>query len=73
MIDKTEIKKKIEEDEDYIRSPKNDNSLQKFLNKSVDDVEDSTIARFLMLTEEEVEKIYQEAIQMLRKDMVADD
>jgi hypothetical protein len=34
-----------------------------------DDAENSTIGRLLMMSEEEVEKTYQEAIEMLRKEM----
>lgn len=70
MIDKTEIQRKIATEEDYIRCPKFTNSLNKFTLKNSEGVENSTIARLLMLTEEEVEKIYLEAVQMLRDDMV---
>lgn len=69
MADKDEIKKRVIEDEDYIRSPKFSNSLAKFLNKNTEGVEDSVIARLLSMPEEEVEKIYQEAVQALREDM----
>ena len=69
-MEKEEFKAKIETEEDYIRSPKFSNSLEKFLNRNSEGVENSVIARVLMLTEEEVEKIHQEAIQMLRDDMV---
>jgi len=70
MIDKTEIQHKIATEEDYIRCPKMDNSLNKFTAKNSEGVENSAIARLLMLTEEEVEKIYKEAVQMLKEDMV---
>lgn len=72
MADKDEIKKRVIEDEDYIRSPKFSNSLAKFLNKNTEGVEDSVIARLLSMPEEEVEKIYQEAVQALREDMADD-
>lgn len=72
MADKDEIKKRIMEDEDYIRSPKFSNSLQKFLARNTDGVEDSVIARLLLMTEEEIEQIYQEAVQALREEMAED-
>lgn len=69
-IDKDEIKKKILEEEDYIRSPKFANSLKRFLVKNDDGVETSVIARVLAMSEEEVEQVYADAIQTLRDEMV---
>ena len=71
-MDKDDIRKKIQEDEayeDFIRCPKCGNSIKKLLAKYPDGVEDSAIARFLMLTEEEIERIHKEAAKMLREDM----
>jgi hypothetical protein len=70
VIDKAEILHKIATEEDYIRCPKLDNSLNKFTAKNSEGVENSVIARLLMMTEEEVEKVYKEAVQMLRDDML---
>lgn len=67
-MEKNEILKKILEEEDYIRCPKFSNSISKFTEKN-ETSENPTIARLLMLSEEEVERIYKEAIQMLREDM----
>lgn len=61
--------KKILEDDDYVRCPKFSNSLNKFTQKNSEGVENSTIARLLMMSEEEVEKIYQEAVAVLREAM----
>lgn len=73
-MDKTDIQKRINEEEDYIRCPKFSNSLTKFVSKNSDGVEDSTIARLLMIPEEKVQEIYQEAVKKLRQEMVeADD
>lgn len=72
MIDKMEIQHRITTEEDYIRCPKFGNSLSRFTTKNSEGVENSTIARLLMMTEEEVEKIYQEAVQMLKDDMVGE-
>jgi hypothetical protein len=69
-MDKNDIHKKIKQDEDYIRCPKFSNSLSKFLAKFSDGVEDSTIARLLMISEEEVQKLYGEAVSKLRQEMV---
>jgi hypothetical protein len=73
MEDKSELQKRVLEEEDYVRAPKFSNSLSKFLARNSDGVENATIARLLMITEEEVEKIHQEAIDMLREDMVDED
>ncbi len=74
MIDKTEIQNKIVTEEDYIRSPKFGNSINKFTQnpKHSEGIDNASIARLLMITEEEVEKIYQEAVQMLKEDMVSE-
>lgn len=69
MTDKEDIQKRIEADEDYIRSPKFSNSLNKFLAKNPDGAEDSVIARLLSMSEEEVEAIYQNAVEQLREEM----
>lgn len=61
--------KKVIEDEDYIRCPKCNNSLSKFTQKNSEGVENSVIARLLMMSEEEVEKLFQETVTMLREDM----
>lgn len=70
MIDKAEIQHRIATEEDYIRCPKFGNSLSKFTAKNSEGIENSIIARLLMMSEEEVEKTYQEAVQMLRDDML---
>lgn len=63
---KPEILKKIEEDEDFINSPKTDNSLKKLMNKHPDGLEDSKIADVLCIKIQEVESIYQSAISKIR-------
>lgn len=69
-MDKNELQKRVQDEEDYVRAPKFSNSLAKFLARNSDGVENATIARLLMVTEEEVEQIYAEAIRILREDMV---
>lgn len=73
IMDKDDIQKRIKEEEDYIRCPKCSNSLRKFLAKNSDGVEDNIIARLLMLPEEKVREIYEEAIKKLREEMVEKD
>lgn len=72
-MDKDELQKRVTNEEDYIRCPKFSNSLTKFIAKNSEGVEDSTIARLLMIPEEKVEEIYEEAIKKLREDMVDKD
>lgn len=73
MADKDDIKKRILEEEDYIRSPKYGNSLQKYVKVNDEELEDKIIARLLSMTEEEVRKIYQEAVEALREEMLDSD
>lgn len=68
-MDKAEIQKRIKEEEDYIRCPKFSNSLNKFVAKNSDGVQDKTIAKLLMIPEDEVKEIYDEAVVKLREAM----
>lgn len=72
-MDKNELQQKVLTEEDYVRAPKFSNSLAKFLARNSDGVENATIARLLMISEEEVEKIFNEAVVMLREEMVDED
>lgn len=83
-MDKEDIVKKIKEEEDYIRSPKFANSLNKFLAKNPDGVhikntekpaaalkiQNKAIARLLLISEEEVENLYQKSVVLLREEML---
>ena len=68
-MEKFDIKKRIQEEDDYIKCIKFNNSINKLLSQFSDGIKNSDIAKYLMISEEEVEKIYQEAVEMLRKDM----
>ena len=68
-MEKNEIQRRILEEEDYIRCPKCSNSVNKFLLRNPDGAEDGVIARFLMVTEDRVKELWEEAVKMLRKDM----
>jgi len=73
MDNKEDLQRRVLEEEDYVRAPKFSNSLSKFLARNSDGVENATIARLLMIPEERVEEIFQEAVLMLREEMVEDD
>lgn len=62
--------RKILEEEDFIHAPKHQNSLQKFLAKTDNLLENGAIGRLLLIPEDEVERIYQESIVELQKEMV---
>lgn len=68
-MDKAEIERKIQEEEDYIRSPKLGNSLNKFMSKNANGVEDAIIARLLLIPVERVKEIYEESVKYLRRKM----
>ena len=72
-VEKNEMEKKIREEEDFIHAPKHQNSLQKFLAKTDKLLENGAIGRLLLISENEVEKIYQESIVELKREMNPDD
>lgn len=72
-MEKDEMLRKIKEDPDFIHAPKFGNSLQKFLAKNDNLLENGAVGRLLLISQEEVERIYQESIVELRKEMIEDD
>jgi menaquinone-dependent protoporphyrinogen IX oxidase len=68
-VTKEEMKKRIMEDQDFIKNHKFGNSLGKFLTNNNEELENRAIARFLMITEEEVEAIYKKTVDFLRKNI----
>lgn len=69
-MEENSVAKKILEDEDFINSKKFNNSLSKMLTKIPDGgVENSVIAKVLLLTEEQVSEIYEESVKILRKEL----
>lgn len=72
-MEKDNIVKKILEDEDFVNSPKYQNSLQKLLAKTDNVLENGAIGKLLLIPAEEVERIYQESIVELRKGMIDDE
>jgi hypothetical protein len=72
-MDKEEIIRKIADEDDYIRCPKCSNSINKFMSKNPDGVEDSVIARLLLTTEENVVKTHAETVRLLQEGMKDDE
>ena len=73
MANKEDFKKRILEEEDFIKCPRSSNSLQKFLIKAPEVVEDKAIAKLLMIEVEEVQKIYDEAVKKIKEDLSEED
>lgn len=73
MINKEETKKKIEEDNDFIYCPSAENSLEKFLKKHPNGVNNEKIASVLLMTQEEVEEEYEIAVEKLRQEVMMGD
>lgn len=67
-----EIKELIEQDKDFIYSKRFDFSIEKLLERYPEGAPPKVIAQVLLVTEEEVDKLTQEAILSLRKKMKVD-
>lgn len=61
------LKKKIMEDGDFIYCPRLGNSLSKLIERYPDGVDDDRIQKILLLSEKEVNEIYESAIRKLRE------
>lgn len=66
MKDKKMLKKKIMEDKDFIYCPRLGNSLSKLIEKYPDGVDNERIQKILLLSEKEVNDIYESAIKKLK-------
>lgn len=71
-MEKDNILQKVLNEEDFIHAPKFGNSLNKFLAKNDNLLQNSAIGKLLMIPETEVERLYEESIVELRKEMVPD-
>jgi hypothetical protein len=71
-MEKADMEKKIREEEDFIHAPKFGNSLDRFIVKSENPSENSAIGRLLLISAEEVERLYQESVVVLKKEMNPD-
>jgi len=72
-MERDEMQRKIREEEDFVHAPKFGNSLNKFLAKTDNPLENGAVGRMLLLSAEEVDRIYQESVVELRKEMNPDD
>lgn len=67
---KTDYKKRAATEEDYINSPRYSNSLEKYLEKNSEPLDNKKIGKLLGISETEVERIFEESVDLLRDDMV---
>jgi menaquinone-dependent protoporphyrinogen IX oxidase len=70
MSDKEKAKIKIQEEKDFIYSPKFNNSLENFTNKYDNGVEDDHAAKVLLMTEEQFKEEYAKTVKTLQKEML---
>ena len=61
------LEDRILNDDDYIHCPRLKNSLTNMVNTNPEGVDNERIAKVLLITEEEVEELYQSALRKLRK------
>ena len=66
--EEAEIRRRIDEDRDFIYSPSHNNSLKAYM-RNRGYVPDNTIAKLLRITEEQVEIDYQSGIIKIRKEL----
>lgn len=59
-------KTKIFNDPDFIASPKYNNSLEEFCARHDDGIETNHVAKVLLMEEDEVLEIYEEAVENLK-------
>jgi hypothetical protein len=71
--DKSSIKKRIEEEEDYIYCPRLGNSLSTLIDKNPDGVDDERIMKVLLMDEDELQEVYDSALNKLRKTLNIDE
>lgn len=64
-----EARARLQSDLDFVYLPKFEFSLQKLMERYPDGVPDRLIAQALMLTEDDVEEMFQSAVLKLRKMM----
>lgn len=67
-----ETKKLLENEEDYIYNKKYENSLKKLIDKHKEGVSNKLIAQSLLMSEVEVETVYQKTILKIRNIMKVD-
>ena len=66
---KKTAKEKILSDEDFIYCPRLGNSLKKLIDKNPEGIDNERISKVLLITEDEVEDLYESALRKFRKIM----
>lgn len=66
---KAKVKKKIEDEPDFIYCPRLGNSLEKFANMYPEGVDNEKIAKVLLMEQEEVDALFESAINKIRKNL----
>lgn len=61
------IKKRIEEEEDFIYCPRLKNSLNALVQKNPMGIDNERIAKVMLITEEEVEELYNSAVEKIKR------
>lgn len=69
---KEEVKAKILEEEDFVYSPRHANSILKLIDMNPDGISEDKICKALLISKKDLKKIYESAINKLRKRMGAD-
>ena len=67
-----ELKKRIQNDPNFVNDPRFNNSLEQVLAKYPEGVSAFQKSKMLMLTKEEMEEIYQNIIEKLRQEVNPD-
>lgn len=66
MKNKKILQKKIKEEEDFIYCPRLSNSLENLLDKNPNGVDDERIKKVLLISDKELESLYNSALNKLR-------
>lgn len=69
MKNKDELREKILNDDDFIYCPRLGNSVKKLLQKNPGGIDDERISKVLLISVEEVKKVYESALDKIRKGM----
>ncbi|MDD5650812.1 MAG: hypothetical protein PHF86_10430 [Candidatus Nanoarchaeia archaeon] len=65
-LNKEELKEKIENDEDFIYCPRLGNSIKNLLKVHPEGIDNERIAKVMLMTEEEVEEVFQNAVKKIQ-------
>lgn len=66
MKDRDAIRQRIKDEEDFIYCPRLGNSVEQLLEKNPDGIDDVRMTKVLLMSEEEIEQIYESALQKLK-------